>query len=229
MEAPIEASSTLESLPVELLALVSATVLETDICTRLALTTIAFRNAVEHISQESWKQICIKLGLLHVQDEYVLMAHGAWLPTGETWRQYFATMRGRHNTILNLVIAGNWAALRPVLTLQNVPQTYVMPASIISAAMAINNAGDRLQVLRKVLQYRCATGPAARDELGESLVQHAQLGDDNNHREIAKYLETYALFISEQHYVTAREAASNLPDGPARDRILRDFNKVPRP
>ena len=218
----MEGPATLASLTVELLALVSVTVLAEDSRTRLALTNMAFRNAVEHISQESWQQICIKLGLVHVQDGNVLQ-------TGETWRHYYAVMRNRHFDILNLVIAGNWAALRKVCRIENVPQTYVMPDAIISAALAIESAGDRLQVLREVLKYRCANGPEVRNKLGESLVQHARVGDVHNHREIATYLQEYSIMVSEQHYLAARAAATMVEDGTSRVHILRDFARVPVP
>ena len=215
----VQRSLSVASLSVELLVLVSVTVLAEDSRTRLALTNMAFRNAVEHISQESWKQICITLGLVHVQDGNVLQ-------TGETWRHYYAVMRNRHFNILNLVIAGNWAALRQVCRIENLPQTYVMPAAIISAAVAIESARDRLQVLREVLKYRCANGPEARNKLGESLVQHARVGDVHNLREIAIYLQEYSIVVSEQHYLAAREAATNLPDDSSRVHILRDFARV---
>ena len=79
-----------------------------------------------------------------------------------------------------------------------------------------------------MLKYRCANGPEVRNKLGESLVQHARVGDVHNHREIATYLQEYSIMVSEQHYLAAREAAT-AGDDKRFCHILRDFARVPVP
>ena len=125
---------------------------------------------------------------------------------------------------------------------------HMMPTAIISAAMAIDNPHHKLQVLREVLKYRPATGPAALNVLGEALVEYAgpeaterlSLITAGEHedtasslqvhtfREIAIHLKKCGARISSAHYFAARQAATNLPDESGwRVHILRDLNGVP--
>ncbi len=233
-----EPTVTLGSLPVEVLEQLFYKVPAEDIRS-LALTSKIFHEALGHIKEEGWKQICIGLGLVHPQDnfEHVLL--------GRTWRQLYVAMNRRFGTLLKLVTAGDFGALRkvckdaPNLTSpggagwEHVPEMpgigHMMPTAIISAAMAIDNPHHKLEVLREVLKYRAATGPAALNVLGEALVEYAgpegtrrlklsTAGDEDAasslqvqiFREIAKHLKKYEERISSAHYFGARQAAAGL-------------------
>ena len=237
-----EPTATFGSLPVELLEQFFYKVPAEDI-RGLALTSKACHEALGHINEEGWKRICIGLGVVHAQDnfEHVLV--------GRTWRQLYVATNRRFGTLLKLVIAEDFRALRKVCKDVASLCGHMMPTAIISAAMAIDNPHHKLQVLREVLEYRAATGPAALNVLGEALVEYAgpeaterlslsTAGEDENtasslqvhtFREIAKHLKKCGETISSAHYVAARHAANNLPDESGwRVHILRDLNGVPR-
>ena len=250
-----EPTATFGSLPVEVLEQLFYQVPAAEDISSLALTSKACHEALGHINEEGWKRICIGLGVVHAQDnfEHVLV--------GRTWRQLYVAMNRRFGTLLKLVIAGDFGALRkvckdvaslcsPLWHQAVLPGIgHMMPTAIISAAMAIDNPHHKLQVLREVLKYRAATGPAALNVLGEALVEYAgpeaterlslsTAGEDENtasslqvhtFREIAMHLKKCGERISSAHYLAARQAATNLPDESEwRVHILRDLNGGPR-